>query len=737
MIKKITVKDVASYNGDPEVIDGLTKFCFIYGSNGSGKTTISRIIQDCGKNPTCSIDWVNGVPLQPLVYNRDFVDKSLNQPDGIPGVFTLGEDQGDILKRIGSLEGEKTKVETFLNKCKTCLNGQDGCSGIVGNLHELEEQLKEDCWNQKIKHDETFTKIFEGFRGSKELFKKQVLSNLGNKSTLDTYDSLVDRYQKVFKDDLVIESEMSLLDSNEVQKMQIDPILALVIVGRKDIDIAGLIEKLNASDWVREGYTKYFTANTSICPFCQQQTSEKIAQSLQDYFDETYTNNLNKLREFWQYYKDQTQTLIQNARDILDNNGKRIQTDRLSQILQLLEVDVKINLQLIENKIEEPSKQIDLKPICGQIDEINALISAGNLQIIEHNSIIANIEIERKTLKEQVWKYIVSRELDSVIKAYSREKAKYDKAVNGLTIKIKEAQKQESDIIGQIKELRKQTTSIQPTINAINAVLTSLGFSGFRIDRTASGDLYRIVRSNNPDARSTLSEGETSFVTFLYFYCLINGTLSESSNVDDRVIVFDDPVSSLDNDVLFVVSSLIRKVINDAALDSSKAKQVIVLTHNVYFYRQVTYRKHKDKVSGNDVSYWIVKKERTGSRLHRFNDNPIKSSYQLLWDEYKQSSSNSHILPNVMRRILESYFSLLGDIPLDNISDNFEGHKKQICESLLSWVHAGSHNVFDDAFYDVTDETVSIYKEVFKEIFKKTDHEAHYEMMMGPDEVCS
>jgi wobble nucleotide-excising tRNase len=151
----------------------------------------------------------------------------------------------------------------------------------------------------------------------------------------------------------------------------------------------------------------------------------------------------------------------------------------------------------------------------------------------------------------------------------------------------------------------------------------------------------------------------------------------------------------------------------------------------VYFYRQVSHCKHKEKISSNDLSYWVVRKNRTGSRIQKYDKSPIKSSYQLLWDEYKHVSSNAHILPNVMRRILESYFSLLGDVPLDSVSDIFEGHNKQICESLLSWVHAGSHNVFDDAYYDITDETVLIYKEVFKEIFLKTGHEAHYEMMMG------
>jgi len=55
----------------------------------------------------------------------------------------------------------------------------------------------------------------------------------------------------------------------------------------------------------------------------------------------------------------------------------------------------------------------------------------------------------------------------------------------------------------------------------------------------------------NTGSLDSLSEGEISFVTFLYFYFLIRGTQNAADTVDDRVIVFDDPVSSLDNDVLY------------------------------------------------------------------------------------------------------------------------------------------------------------------------------------------
>jgi AAA15 family ATPase/GTPase len=41
MIESIAISRVATYDDLPEVLDGLSQFNFIFGSNGTGKTTIS------------------------------------------------------------------------------------------------------------------------------------------------------------------------------------------------------------------------------------------------------------------------------------------------------------------------------------------------------------------------------------------------------------------------------------------------------------------------------------------------------------------------------------------------------------------------------------------------------------------------------------------------------------------------------------------------------------------------
>jgi len=91
MIERIVISNVATYGATPEELSDLKKINFVYGSNGTGKTTISRVIADSASHTHCSLHWRSAAPMELLVYNRDFVERNFNQPDELKGIFTLGE----------------------------------------------------------------------------------------------------------------------------------------------------------------------------------------------------------------------------------------------------------------------------------------------------------------------------------------------------------------------------------------------------------------------------------------------------------------------------------------------------------------------------------------------------------------------------------------------------------------------------------------------------------------------
>lgn len=323
-------------------------------------------------------------------------------------------------------------------------------------------------------------------------------------------------------------------------------------------------------------------------------------------------------------------------------------------------------------------------------------------------------------------------ELNVDITEYKKQKANIENAINSLKVKIRDTGKEKNEQIKLLNKLESNNTTIKPTCDAINNYLKCFGFVSFKLKISEDNLSYKLVRENGEDAKETLSDGEKNFVSFLYFYHLLKGGHSETEINNQKIVVIDDPISSLDNEILFIVSTLIRELIQEVREEKGVIKQIFILTHNLYFHKEVTYNKCRKSESLNEETFWLVKKCEGNSTIELQPTNPIKTSYELLWNEIKTIPRNNATIQNTMRRILENYFKILGNISLDKLYKKFEGENKIICKSLCSWVHDGSHNVFGEEYYTPLDDSmVTKYLEVFKEIFINEGQINHYNMMMA------
>lgn len=212
---------------------------------------------------------------------------------------------------------------------------------------------------------------------------------------------------------------------------------------------------------------------------------------------------------------------------------------------------------------------------------------------------------------------------------------------------------------------------------------------------------------------------------------MLKGSTTESGITVDRIVVFDDPVSSLDSDILFIVSSLVREICEDIRHARGHIKQVFVFTHNIYFHREVTFNGKRRGGPLNEETFWIVRKLGPKSKVERHEENPIKTSYELLWMDVRNPDPANTRIENTLRRILEHYFTILGSTSFDEICNQFEGEDKCICQSLFSWVNAGSHFVDDDLYVTPSDARMRNFLRVFRDIFERTGHGEHYKMMIG------
>lgn len=738
MIESITLSGVASYTGPATTLNNLSQINFVYGSNGSGKTTISRVIADQAGHPACTIAWKAGTPLQAMVYNRDFVERNFNQSTELKGVFTLGENQTEILDKIKLAKAELDEFKNKIENLTNTLHGVDGASGKKGELSALENTLKEKCWAQKQKHDAKFRGAFEGYRGSAEKFKARVLQELANNSSAVL--PLVDLEKKcasVFGTTPTTEPAIPAIDATKLIAHETHPILKKRVIGKEDVDIAAMIKKLGNSDWVRQGRS-YYDINDGICPFCQQSTDEAFAKSLEDYFDESFITETKAIDKLASNYITDAERLKQQIDGIVDAPSRFLDIEKLKSEKQLLESKITINIQRLAEKKKEASQIVELESLGNVISEIKSLIDAANAEVSAHNTMVNNLAQERRTLTSQVWKFVLD-ELKADLEDYQNKSEAIKRAINSLDEKISATNTKKTQKEAEIRELEKQTTSVQPTIDAINTLLRSFGFNGFSLAKAENGTSYKLLRTDGSDAKETLSEGEKTFVTFLYFYHLLKGSDTESGMTKDRIVVIDDPVSSLDSDILFIVGSLIKGLFDEVRSGAGFIKQIFVLTHNVYFHKEVTFNPKRTEKAMNEETFWVVRKAGLVSRVERHESNPIKTSYELLWAEVRRQDTSKLTIQNTLRRILENYFKILGGVDPDKLCAMFEGKERLICKSLFSWVNDGSHFAHDDLYIAIDDATVDNYLNVFREIFKKAEHFAHYKMMMGDayeDEVA-
>lgn len=731
MIKEISISNTATFGLCPEKLTDLKKINFVYGSNGTGKTTISRVIADCDSHPDCSLIWQDHTPTDSLVYNRDFIEKNFTEPDKFKGIFTLGEGDRDTHSKIEAAKNELAQLNRDISGLNVTLRGEEGDGGKIADLESLQTKFRSRCWELKTKYDEKFRDALIGTLGSKDRFMEKLFTEL--KCNSSAAISLMDLEQKcrtVFEKAANEIPQLTVPNGAILLAHEVNVILKKKVIGKTDINFAELIRKLNNSDWVRQG-RKFYDPKEKICPFCQQNTQSSLENSLNEYFDETFVTDTETIGKLCIDYKADSEQIQRDIQNLLNRELKFLDSEKLQIESRSLDSKIRINTQRLKEKRQEPSKSIALVSLQEELDKVYDLINKANEEIQKYNKIVLNIESEKNETIGQVWRYLLD-EIDLELKEYCREKENLEKAIANLEDKIRNKTSDVNAKKGEINDLEINTKSIQPTIDSINNLLSSYGFRDFSLVKSEEKRFYKVRRSDGTDAKETLSEGERNFIVFLYFYHLIKGSDSENETRSNSVVVFDDPVSSLDSSIMFIVSELIRNLFEEIRNDNGIVKQIFVLTHNVYFHKEVSFFP-KRPVDGKraDETFWTIKKEGQISKVQDHEKNPVQTSYQLLWSEIKNPTSDNLMIQNTMRRILEYYFKHLANIDSDTICAKFDGEEKLLCRSLFSWAHDGSHSAHDSLYWSIGDQMVQNYLSIFKQIFKKTNQITHYDMMMG------
>jgi trans-golgi membrane protein p230 len=647
-------------------------------------------------------------------------------------------------KQIKNKEEEKSFYEKAIAKYT------DKKETIEKYRTDRYKKLIEESWNER-KTFSTFNKINLAHAGSRENHLRDIKQILSQSFDALPIEDIKEQYNLLYEKEIkFVNTQINVNLYNKIQEIErkLNQLLDEVIIGKDDVPIADLIKKLDSRTWIQQGIN-LLEKTGNICPFCQQETiNEDLIKQFNELFDDNYKKKITEIQDLYKSYREETSLLLSNLSSIQSEfNSNNI----VSNLIIKLNTLFSSNYQIIEKKINSANEKKIIESISSEKDSFNSIY----LKIKENNDVFNSLESNKKNLINNIWLFMANNCRD-ILNDYDKKIIKIKKIKN-LATELEDGYKKKIDSIKEdISILREQTIDTKEAINNINEILRNSGFTGFEIEekeKVNNISRYYLKRNNiqNGDIIfNTLSEGEKHFISFLYFYQLCLGTddLDNNSN-KNKIIVIDDPVSSLDSQSLFVVSTLIRELIKRKAekpnsekseFANQKISQVFLFTHNFYFYKEVSFSR---RLICTDYWHYNVIKINNITQIKDGYNKTIEDDYSLLWNTLKESkkninsSTNNIMISNTMRRILETYINFvgIGADPWQIISnEDTSSSSYYIKSAFISIINEESHKVFLDSTYyhRITKEQPQILYDIFKDIFKVIG-KSHYDQMMGEE----
>ncbi|GAA9332604.1 hypothetical protein BTM412_09830 [Helicobacter pylori] len=350
-ISQIVLKNAATFDESGASFENLNSINFIYGTNGSGKTTTSSFLKNLAENriedkfANSKIEWHNDEILKIEVYNKQFKEEQFRNSQ-VKGIFTLGKKTNENLENIES------KKESINKENEKKTKNEKSLQNLTQEKEEKEKKFTDSCWEKLYKkNEEDFKETLEGFKLKKK-FKEKILkefkNNKHNESEIGKLEELKENIRIVFSKNQteLVPLECNLTDFDSVENHSI---WEQKIVGSGDVAIADLIKKLSNEDWVAQG-REYLSKDSSACPFCQQETiTEEFKKQLESYFDTSYQESTETIKEKMEDYASRTAEVLERLDEIVKTEQNNLQT--------------KLNKEIFKNDLSECFENIEEKRV--------------------------------------------------------------------------------------------------------------------------------------------------------------------------------------------------------------------------------------------------------------------------------------------------------------------------------------------------------------------------------------
>lgn len=355
-----------------------------------------------------------------------------------------------------------------------------------------------------------------------------------------------------------------------------------------------------SEQWLKEGFD---AITDETCPFCLRQFdgTEDIVQAYYQYFNSEYALLLKNIAISGQEIESFNIDSIAARHDsIVVKNINLVEywKNYLTEVPEIPSlIDIKQNINIELSNIIDTISQKKLNPIefCSSesIQNIKVKIDAFNLHITTINQSIAAFNSNVNALKNgsspnlpqleiDKKKLLAKKKLhDPTIKALCDNYITYTTALQTLNNRKDEKQSELDTYSSTI--FTNYTSRINQYLRAFAPYLEIRGLDSGYVGTSKEpsikyalhidgNEIKQEESSTHPTFKYSLSEGDKSALALSFFLA----KLEEDVNLANKIIVFDDPVSSFD---LNRKSTTISKLIYLGLL----SKQLFVLTHNIIF----------------------------------------------------------------------------------------------------------------------------------------------------------
>lgn len=661
-IRKIKGFGILDNYSPTQPIQAFNILNLVYGWNGSGKTTLGRLfrclelkanhvefpnadftIELADESKIDSKNYSSNINIK--VFNQDFVDENLNLFDA-------------ETKPIIFLSKEKVEEKIELDKQRVLLvRKREASLSIVDQEKKLAKKIDDF-------HKDTGKAIKDFLLGTiyaNVTYNKVTSTRIWEK--LKPLNQDLEGFQ-LEDSSLLTEKNFTLSNSKKEeipksflpQPIDLQRILELeaaVNVLLSATITSRVIERLKdnpaIANWVSEGLDLHKKLAKDSCEFCGQTLPSNRISDLENHFSEEYSELIVKVSEMIATLEKGIRTELVNSGHLLYDELKNqygICIDSINEKTRLVNKRIILFIDALKAKKENPfSNPLPVAPndlvyreYGHEVEKLVAIIDT-------HNSTSESHSLLAEKAKEKIEYHFIAQAV--LREDFVTTEKEHEELLQKSYMLGREIKEIELKVVVLENELKNDTLAIEE----INSNLHKfIGRNDIALQRMHEGGYQ--LRRGGVTARN-LSEGEKTAISLIYFLSKLK---ENDALISDQIIVLDDPISSFDSNHLFNASSLIKQY-------TTGAKQLFILTHNFWFFKQV--RDWMDKSNKkNDIKsnlYFIRK-----GIMYDAGHTLIKphSEYQFVFNsvlEYQTTENFSEAdcfnLANSIRRMLEAFTS--------------------------------------------------------------------------------